>query len=43
LLALAQNKFTANIAIGYSQNTEKLPAILFDNSISQAYKTIEFL
>jgi hypothetical protein len=43
LLAFEKNKFTANLAAAYNQNTEKVTGDFFDNSISQPYKSMEFL
>jgi len=43
LLAFEKNKLTANLAAAYNQNTEKVTGDFFDNSISQPYKSMEFL
>ncbi len=43
LLAFEKNKFTANLAAAYNQNAEKVTGDFFDNSISQPYKSMEFL
>jgi alginate export protein len=43
LLAFEKNKFTANLAAAYNQNAEKITGDFFDNSISQPYKSMEFL
>jgi len=43
LLAFEKNKFTGNLAAAYNQNAEKITGNFFDNSISQPYKSMEFL
>lgn len=43
LLAFTKNKLTANLAAAYNQNAEKVTGNFFDNSVSQPYKSMEFL
>lgn len=43
LVAFKKNKFTANLVAAYNQNVEKVTGDFFDNSISQPYKSMEFL
>jgi len=43
LVAFEKNRFIANLAAAYNQNTEKITGNFFDNSISQPYKSMEFL
>jgi len=43
LLAFEKDKFVANLAAAFNQNAEKVTGDFFDNSISQPYKSMEFL
>ena len=43
LLEFAKNKFTANLALAYNQNAEKVTGTFYDNQLSQPYKAMEFL
>jgi len=43
LLGFDKTKFTANLALAYNQNAEKVTNTFYDNSVSQPYKGMEFL
>jgi hypothetical protein len=43
LLGFEKNKFTANLALAYNQNAEKVTNTFYDNLLSQPYKAMEFL
>jgi len=43
LLGFEKNKFTANAAFAFNQNAEKVNNTFFDNSLSQPYKSMQFL
>lgn len=43
LLGYEKNKFAANAAFAFNQNSEKVTNTFFDNSTSQPYKAMEFL
>jgi len=43
LLGFAKTKFTANLALAYNQNAEKVTSTFYDNLLSQPYKAMEFL
>src|SRR5690606_14003184 len=43
LVSYEKNKFTANLALAYNQNTEKITETFYDNFSSQPYKGMEFL
>jgi hypothetical protein len=43
LLEFGKNKFTANLALAYNQNAEKVTGTFYDNQLSQPYKAMEFL
>jgi hypothetical protein len=43
LLAFDKNNFTANLALAYNQNAERVTGTFYDNQLSQPYKAMEFL
>ena len=43
LLGFEKTKFTANLALAYNQNAEKVASTFYDNLLSQPYKAMEFL
>ena len=43
LLSFQKIKFTANLALAYNQNAEKITSTSYDNILSQPYKGMEFL
>jgi hypothetical protein len=43
LLSFEKTKFTANLALAYNQNAEKVTSTFYDNLLSQPYKGMEFL
>ena len=43
LLAFEKDKFKANAAFAFNQNAEKVTNTFYDNSLSQPYKSMQFL
>ncbi len=43
LLAYEKNKFKANAVFAFNQNAEKVTNTFYDNSLSQPYKSMQFL
>jgi len=43
LFEFGKNKFTANLALAYNQNAEKVTGTFYNNQLSQPYKAMEFL
>ena len=43
LFSFEKTKFTANLALAYNQNAEKVTSTFYDNLLSQPYKGMEFL
>jgi hypothetical protein len=43
LLGFEETKYTANLALAYNQNAEKVTSTFYDNLLSQPYKAMEFL
>ena len=43
LVEFDKNKFTANLALAYNQNAEKVTGTFYNNQLCQPYKAMEFL